>query len=237
MNEALWVLRGRAMARTQVNARTTARPRNARAGFRWTNWWAAIGLAIVVGPSNLARCEDAARIGEKTAQEWAVILRSDDPKARGNAALALKLLGPEASDVVPSLVDALGDQREDVNLGAIDALREIGPDAATAAPALVRKLGTPGPANGSAARAADALKAIGPAAVPALIKGIDGPKASRLSAARILGDFGPAARAAVPSLIKMISANDGHETPIAISAVGAIGPGASRRRTGSLRVL
>jgi HEAT repeat protein len=227
MTETLSALRGCIKARTQPNARTSARLRLGRAVGRWIDLWAAIALALFVRSSNLAWCGDATKIGEKTAREWAVILKNDDPKSRGNAALALSLLGPDANEVVPSLIDALGDQREDVKQGAIDALREIGPAAAAAAPALVRKLGTPGPANSSADRAAEALKAIGPAAVPALINGIELQKAGHLRAARILGDFGPAAKAAVPSLIKMVNIKGGHETRASLSALGAIGPGAS----------
>jgi len=100
------------------------------------SWLAHVGLALVAGISALARSEDATKIGGKSASDWVVALKSDDPKARADASLALKLFGPAARGGVPALVDALDDPRRDVQSGAVGALREIVPDAAAAAPAL-----------------------------------------------------------------------------------------------------
>jgi HEAT repeat protein len=73
---------------------------------------------------------------------------------RSSAAHALGSIEPDASQAVPALIQALGDESEYVRAAAADALGEFGSQASDGVPALIEALGDEhGGTRSSAARA------------------------------------------------------------------------------------
>ena len=78
------------------------------------------------------------RIGPPSVPRLRVILQSDDPAQRQQAADMLARIGPLASDAVPDLILALEDASPQVRRTAARALGQMGPEAADAVDALFR---------------------------------------------------------------------------------------------------
>jgi HEAT repeat protein len=137
--------------------------------------------AAAAGPTLLHMLEDESevhpvvtqalvRIGVTTDATLPVLLgdlRSPNPRARANAALALGRLRVANSEVVAALVGALGDDADDVRTEAARALGRLGPPAGPALGALVARLDDPD--SRVRALSARALGLIGdPQAIPAV---------------------------------------------------------------------
>jgi HEAT repeat protein len=93
-------------------------------------------------------------------------LGSRDPSLRFQAAYALALMGPEASEAVAALAQLLRDREALVREAAAFALGLIGPEARAAVPNLIASLNDHSPSV--RACSATALGRIGPAAVAAI---------------------------------------------------------------------
>jgi len=133
-------------------------------------------------------------------------LRDSEPVVRLAAAKGLAGLGPEVAEAHDCLLPILMDPEEEVRLAAVKALTKIGPEA-NALPLLRRLLCDNH--DPVARSAAEALKAMGPAAaaaVPDLMWAVDtAPSRTAGAAARALGAIGPAAVPAVPLLMDHLS--------------------------------
>ncbi|MEM8677858.1 MAG: HEAT repeat domain-containing protein [Planctomycetota bacterium] len=78
------------------------------------------------------------RIGAPAVPRLRMLLQSDDPAQREQAAELIARIGPEASAAVPDLIAALEDSSPKVRKTAARALGQIGPEAAPAVEALFR---------------------------------------------------------------------------------------------------
>ena len=87
---------------------------------------------------------------------------------RGQAAIAIYNFGPDAHEAVPSLIQTLADDDQDLHKDVALALGGIGPRAEAAVPALVKLLADPKEKDDSRVEAAKALAKIGP--VPAAVQ-------------------------------------------------------------------
>jgi HEAT repeat protein len=98
-------------------------------------------------------------------------LGDESSEVRGLAAVALRLLGPEAAPSAPVLARLLSDPDTGVRMTAASALAAMGPRALPALPALLKACDATGEHVHVQRSLADALGAIGPPArdaVPAL---------------------------------------------------------------------
>ena len=142
-------------------------------------------------------------------------LADADPATRGDAAVALAAIGPDAAEAVPALTKLLaGDEKEAaLRYAAAYALGRIGPAAAPGAETL-RGL-SKSEDELMASVAVWALLKIEPenkaqvaAAVPVLRKALRGERdLARLEAATALGELGGAAASAVP-ILELVSEDD-----------------------------
>src|SRR5207237_6054407 len=151
------------------------------------------------------------------------IPRNDpDDHMRSIAAFNLSTMDAKAKVAMPTLIDALGNDRsEEVRRSAASALGSMGPEAV---PALINALRDQDPYTRG--YAADSIGRNGPeakAAVPALIeilKNKDESGEIRGKAANSLGRIGPDAHVAVPFLIEAFDTTNG----VAAVAIGHLGP-------------
>jgi HEAT repeat protein len=97
-----------------------------------TAWGASLLLLVTLG--SLA---GAATVGELTEQ-----LKSPDAGLRGQAAMALREMGPAAKAAVPALAKAMSDRNLNVRYWAGSALRGLGPEGKASVPALIEVLKT-----------------------------------------------------------------------------------------------
>ncbi len=161
------------------------------------------------------------------------LLRSEDSRLRGVAAVELGKIGSEAKAALPALIEALKDEDQIVrrsatkalpNIGpaavmaliealnseeqnvralAADGLRDLGPEAIVAVPTLIEALKEEN--KWVHGFAAAALGEIGPEAVPALIEALNSKFLRvRAGAAEALGYIGAEAKAVVPALIEAL---------------------------------
>jgi HEAT repeat protein len=134
------------------------------------------------------------------------VLRTDQPRDWGNAAIALAEVGPDGEEAIPDLIEAVRHPKH-IHYGACVALGRFGKSARNAVPALLDALErTEHPY--SKINVAVALWRIErhPRALPtltALLKEESSPEpyGTRYHAATTLGELGPAAAAAAPDLI------------------------------------
>jgi HEAT repeat protein len=94
-------------------------------------------LALSVAAA--AGCGAKAPYEGKTAAELERMLHDTNPAVQAQGAYGLSLLGPEARDAVPALIEALTKETI-VRQNAALALGHIGPDAKAAVPALIGAL-------------------------------------------------------------------------------------------------
>jgi RNA polymerase sigma factor (sigma-70 family) len=143
----------------------------------------------------------------KPARFWIKELKDADPECRKEAARALGEISEVDGTVIPALLGALRDRRDQVREEAHSALQIAG---TAALPHLVTALKAP--SQRDRMWVIYTLSSFGPraqAAVPALTDLLHAPdKTDRLLAAKTLGRIGPEARAAVPSLIALLKDNE-----------------------------
>lgn len=142
-------------------------------------------------------------------------LSDAEPATRGDAAVALAAIGPDAAEAVPALSKLLGGDEKEAALryAAAYALGRIGPAAAPVAETLRGLAKSDDELMASVA--VWALLKIEPdnkaqvaAAVPVLRKALRGKRdLARLEAAAALGDLGGAAASAVP-ILELVSEDD-----------------------------
>ena len=153
-------------------------------------------------------------------------LAAPETEDRRRAVEALGEIGPVSPEVVPALLNALGDTAEDVRAATAKALGSIGPVSPEVVPALLNALGDA--AEDVRAATAKALGEIGPAvteAVPKLLAALDDAEMDvRWAAAQALGNIGPAAAEAVPRLLVALSASQSESRTWAATALAGIGP-------------
>jgi HEAT repeat protein len=177
------------------------------------------------------------KIGSASVPALRELLKGNNVTIQGEAAGALKLIGPDAADAVPELIDVVKKRKDATDIAglqAIDALGKIGPKAKDAVPELTEALKDKTAHSPFRLRAAMALGNLGPSAkdaVPALVEALNAETAKygplRFHAATALGQIGPDAEKAVLPLLDLL--NDKNAGPVrllAVDALGKIGPGA-----------
>jgi HEAT repeat protein len=143
----------------------------------------------------------------------------------GKAAEALGKIGAVTEDVIPSLIEALGNDDQCLRANAAEALGRIGPMAEEAGSALVRLLEDK---DGSVrVAAAYALVDIGvheKASVPVIVDELDssGLPVDIQKPAIYLGRIGPDAEASLPALLELSKHKDEHLQLAVRSAIAAI---------------
>jgi HEAT repeat protein len=161
------------------------------------------------------------------------LLRGEDAGVWSTAARILGLIGPEAGEAVPDLIQLLQRGDSDDRSDAAVALDRIVAGSPYGLPAAVtRDLVPPliellrGEDAGVWGPAARILGKIGPEArqaVPALIELLQRGDRDARDAAWALGGIGPEARAAVPALIELLQRGDRDARKDAAVALGRIG--------------
>jgi HEAT repeat protein len=152
-------------------------------------------------------------------------LRAPLPKARLEAAQALRAICPPAREVVPVLVDLL--EHPDTQWMAAYALAEMGADAVDAIPMLLKLLETAPTHRPSRtpSYASVTLSRLGPGSVPGLVPLLSHSSSDvRVNAATALAGLGDAAASAVPGLTRMLGAADLEEQMAAATTLGRLGP-------------
>lgn len=155
-------------------------------------------------------------------------LSDADPQCRGDAAVALGAIGPDAAEAVPGLQKLLGDESTPVGVryAAAYALGQIGTAAVAADPQL-RALAR-SPDELMATIATWAVLKINPqdaslfeSAIPLLRRALRGDREmARLEAAVVLGDIGSAAATAIP-ILELVSEEDSSK-PVRAAAAAAL---------------
>ncbi len=162
----------------------------------------ALALGVLVG---LALAPGSARAQGADAPFEALVeaLRSDDQDARGQAALQLGSLGPEALPAVPAMVGAIETSDATVRNALAQALARVGADAL---PALVGALGSAdAPTREWTAVAIGMMGTDDPDAVAAHARNLDDPATgARTGATFALSQLGSAAAPAVAALVRRI---------------------------------
>jgi HEAT repeat protein len=142
-------------------------------------------------------------------------LADADPSVRGDAAVAIASIGPDAAEAVPALSQLLGGGADEAPLryAAAYALGRIGPASAPAAETLRGLAKSEDELMASVAiwallKIEPENKSQAEAAVPVLRKALRGPRdLARLEAAAALGDLGSMASSAVP-ILELVSEDD-----------------------------
>lgn len=171
------------------------------------------------------------QIGSVSIDEWMNKFDEGSPRNRSRAALALGLLGDQATEAVPLLVRALNDPDVNARFDALSALSMLDHPDEGVIDALVAKLGddslnvtnymSPAPVL------VVTLAQHGEAAAPALARALRNKDESvRFGAADVLRRIGPAAAAAVPALIESVSDPYDLAQRAAIEALGKVGAAA-----------
>ncbi len=172
------------------------------------------------------------RIGKAAVPALMGGVKGDNATARVECASALGLIGPDAAEAVPALVEALK-PGSGLEGEAADALGRIGPAAKEAVPALLVLLGQPPhPARRQAVRALGALGPDAKDAVPLLARIMSDPSYPRgggdgnieYDCAHALGKIGAPAVPALLPLLRDARAIVGRHA--ALSALTAMGPAA-----------
>jgi HEAT repeat protein len=143
------------------------------------------------------------KMGRAAVPALVLALRAPEEGLRGDAALLLHFLGPEAAEAVPALIQALHDPDARVRWNAADALAGLDREALAAVPALINALEDDN--NNVFLNAAHALGGMGLAAVPALLDSLRAPGVqTRNGAAYALGEIGEQAKGAIPALANLL---------------------------------
>jgi len=100
---------------------------------------AALALMIMFNPCILG-ASAVEPIRSKNVNELVRFLRGNNQENRKQALLSLQVLGADAKDAVPAIVEVLTDSDEDIRKLAFDALEAMGSSAAASLPALIKVL-------------------------------------------------------------------------------------------------
>ena len=153
-------------------------------------------------------------------------LNSDNRAHRVRAAEEFSRLGSEAAPAAVALVEACGDESEEVREYVMAALEELGPPGREAIEPLVALLPHPTADTGYwAATLLGRLERHAAPAVPALVAALNGAEHAsvRQRAAWALGQIGPSAAPAVESLTRAATARDPRLARLAQRAIKQIG--------------
>jgi len=135
-----------------------------------------------------------ARYGDAAVPSLIELLKQDRPQRRIAASLTICLMGPQAKDVLPALVDALRSSDLDTRRPALmSAMLCLGTEAKPAMPLMIEFLD-------------------------------DQDFHTQYWACRVLGAIGPDARVAVPKLLPLVQTGVGSVRRNAAAALGKIGP-------------
>jgi hypothetical protein len=183
------------------------------------------------------------------AQIWHLMGYVAMDKGVAKAEWAFGILGEEARDAVPALIEMLEQSSSpESRFCAIQALGRIGPAAKAAVPLLVNVVlatnapgqkatlfGTVWPVRREAIAALGFIHARPDLVVPVLISALGDPRwDNRFIAAFALGSFGADAKPAVPSLFKLLADEDTEVRENAASAIRKIDPEAAALRKAEL---
>jgi HEAT repeat protein len=136
---------------------------------------------------------------DRRVQKFTTDLSSPDVVTRLDAARSLGAIGAQAEGAVPALVESIKDEEESVRLAAVEALGGLGRRAAPAVPTLIQCLDD----ASLGAKAAWALKMVGPQAIPPLIEMLaSSSETVRWLAAEAIGDI--QSREAVSVLVELL---------------------------------
>ncbi len=166
--------------------------------------------------------EELAQVIENVAK---ILEEDDDRYIRVKAARVLQAAGPEAIEALPSIINALSHERNEVIQAAIRALIALGIEpASTAIPRLTELLlldMVPG-ARDTVWLAADALVRIGEKAIPTLVDLLYSDRVeARARGATVLGRIGPPAEVAVERLEELLF-DEGEDDTVRREAYWAI---------------
>jgi HEAT repeat protein len=154
-------------------------------------------------------------------------LSDKDEEVLYGSLVALAVMGPEAKEAVPSLIEALRSKQMLEHQNEImGALSCIGPDAKAAVPAMLQILKADD--DKLKDRAIGVLGSIGDAStVPEILRAAKGKdKSDRLSALGALGRFRPVPKDVVPTLIEALKGEDKEARKTAMQSLGEIGAAA-----------
>jgi HEAT repeat protein len=157
-------------------------------------------------------------------------LKDSKADVRLGAVRILIDMGPDAKEVLPALVEVLGDTDGMVRANAAEAVWKLGKDA-KALPALVETLQDKAPSSRSyaATTLGYVMRQEAKPAVPALIQALwDEDTGVRAGAAEALGRIGPPAQAAIPALLTALKTpgEEDHIYSSTAEALGRLGPAA-----------
>jgi HEAT repeat protein len=168
-------------------------------------------------------------IGRAAVPPLIKLLQGPDAEGRRKAIWALRGIGADAAEAVPTLITALDDSTvlygASIPRCAMSTLAAIGPAARVAVPALTRFLDSDDPITHFEAVVA-LIKMTGKIRphLPVLIEALSSSDIHlRWSAAQALEQIGPPAKVAVPTLIKVLKDRPGNVRHFAASALGRIG--------------
>ena len=150
-------------------------------------------------------------------------------EVRAAAAYAFRSLGKHVRSAVPQLMEAFGDEDEDVSRQAIDALVAsgvLGKEAVAPLLGILQDASQGERVHSAAARGLGALGPLARAAVPHLVSRVQAASGTLdFEVVLALGRIGPDARAAVPVLLEEVGHEDRLVRLAAVEALGRIAPG------------
>ncbi len=150
-------------------------------------------------------------------------------EVRAAAAYAFRSLGKHVRSAVPQLMEAFGDEDEDVSRQAIDALVAsgvLGKEAVAPLLGILQDASQGERVHSAAVRGLGALGPLARAAVPHLVSRVQAASGTLdFEVVLALGRIGPDARAAVPVLLEEVGHEDRLVRLAAVEAVGRIAPG------------
>jgi HEAT repeats/PBS lyase HEAT-like repeat len=163
---------------------------------------------------------------EPTVCELIDQLKDPDDTVRLRAVATIAVMGPEAVDALPDLIQAVDDGNADIRQVAVVALGEIGPPAKLAISVLIKALQDSDAVLRK--RAAVTLGELGHDALPAVFQLIvalrDKDDLVRRWAAFALGEVGPDAWPALPALTELLKHEDIKNRVVAAAAIKKIEP-------------
>ncbi|MGI9242586.1 MAG: HEAT repeat domain-containing protein [Verrucomicrobiales bacterium] len=171
----------------------------------------------------------AASGSQASAQDFealSVELLSGDRESRREAALQLQEIGADALPALQALIEALGDDDEQVAARSVMAVASMGPAAEAAIPALIQSMDTQRRRYDEQVvfRSAFALGQIGVPAVGALREALKSPvEGQRSGAAQALQMIGTPAAAAIPELVTALHDDESEVRRPAADALAAMG--------------
>ena len=204
-------------------------------GYRWAWTWTVI-RDVSRGQSTRYSAIGFANAGPHAFQALRVALKSDQAKTRMAAVQSLGVIGEDAKDAVPDLLElVLHDQDQLVRIYAANSLGQIGPGAREAVEPLIKLIQTEHDAQ-VVATVIQTFHDLGPtakAALPVLATMAKDPKClSRVMAAWAMCRIGPEGRAEaaalVPELIVQLTDQNPNSRRFAADVLAEIGPAAER---------